>query len=168
MIAQEDTLLHDPQPAEQQDMGGGMPLMLAADLQDHLMVAGNDLERLQRLLDDAGQSLMVHFYSASGHLRELQQATPAANEDCVAASAAGDGLKKAMEHMAGAITAMQFQDMATQLIAHTSRRLRNCVDRIARDSMGDDEDGAGVVDETPLQPNPVTQDEVDAGSIELF
>ncbi len=165
MIAQEDTLLHDPQPAEQQDTGGSMPLLLAADLQDHLMVAGNDLERLQRLLDDAGQSLMVHFYSASGHLQDLRQAAPAANEG---SAAAADGLNKAMEHMAGAITAMQFQDMATQLIAHTSRRLRNCVDRIAQDSMGDDEDGAGVVDETPLKPNPVTQDEVDAGSIELF
>jgi hypothetical protein len=77
-------------------------------------------------------------------------------------------LKKAMAHMAGAITAMQFQDMATQLIAHTGRRLRNCADRIARDTMGDDEDGAAVLDEAPLRPNPVTQDEMDAGSIELF
>ncbi len=158
MTAQEDTVLYDPQPAPAQ-AGGVMPLMLAADLQDHLMVAGNDLERLQRLLDDAGQSLMVHFYSASGHLQRATQAE----------SAAPEGLRQAMEHMAGAITAMQFQDMATQLIAHTSRRLRNCVDRIARDSMGDDdEDGVGVVDDTPLQPNPVTQDEVDAGSIDLF
>ncbi len=156
MTAQEESLLHAPQSAEQPDLGGGMPLMLAADLQDHLMVAGNDLERLQRLLDDAGQSLMVHFYSASDH---LQQISPLA---------ADESLKQAREHMAGAITAMQFQDMATQLIAHTSRRLRKCVDRIARDSMGDDEDGTAVVDDTPLQPNPVTQDEVDAGSIELF
>jgi hypothetical protein len=162
MIAQEDMLLHDPQPADMQEMDGGMPLMLAADLQDHLMVAGNDLERLQRLLDDAGQALMVHFYGASGHLRRVTQ-DENAHPQMVEA-----GLVKAMEHMAGAITAMQFQDMATQLIAHTSRRLRNCVDRIARDSMGDDEDGVGVVDDTPLQPNPVTQDEVDAGSIELF
>jgi hypothetical protein len=161
MIAQEETLLHDPQPVPAQD-GGGMPLMLAADLQDHLMVAGNDLERLQRLLDDAGQSLMVHFYGASGQLKRVTEAQGEHPQ------AVDSGLKLAMEHMAGAITAMQFQDMATQLIAHTSRRLRNCVDRIARDSMGDDEDGAGVVDETPLQPNPVTQDEVDAGSIELF
>ncbi len=162
MIAQEDLLLHDPQPALAQEDGSCIPLMVAADLQDHLMVAGNDLERLQRLLDDAGQALMVHFYGASGHLKrvtEEAQTHPGLSEA---------GLQKAIEHMAGAITAMQFQDMATQLIAHTSRRLRNCVDRIARDSMGDDEDGVGVVDELPLQPNPVTQDEVDAGSIELF
>ena len=58
--------------------------------------------------------------------------------------------------------------MATQLIAHTQRRLRNCADRIARDAMGDDEDGAAVVEDAPMRPNPVTQDEMDAGSIDLF
>lgn len=161
MIAQEESLRYEPQPAPAQE-AGVMPLMLAADLQDHLMVAGNDLERLQRLLDDAGQSLMVHFYGASSHLRRVTE------DENMHQQVVEAGLKQAVEHMAGAITAMQFQDMATQLIAHTSRRLRNCVDRIARDSMGDDEDGVGVMDDTPLQPNPVTQDEVDAGSIELF
>jgi hypothetical protein len=75
---------------------------------------------------------------------------------------------KVMAEMAGAITALQFQDMATQLIAHTSQRLRNCSDQIARDTFGDDEDGAAVVEMAPLKPNPVTQDEMDAGSIELF
>ena len=34
--------------------------------------------------------------------------------------------------------------------------------------MGDDEDGCAVVAHAPLRPNPVTQDEMDAGSIELF
>jgi hypothetical protein len=58
--------------------------------------------------------------------------------------------------------------MATQLIAHTQRRLRNCADRIARDAMGDDEDGEAVVEDAPMRPNPVTQDEMDAGSIDLF
>ena len=79
------------------------------------------------------------------------------------------------------MTALQFQDMATQLIAHTHRRLRNCADRLARevmgdvtgdvmgDVMGDDhKDGAAVYDDVELRPNPVTQDEVDAGSVELF
>jgi len=54
------------------------------------------------------------------------------------------------------------------LIAHTQRRLRNCADRIARDAMGDDEDGEAVVEDAPMRPNPVTQDEMDAGSIDLF
>ena len=68
-----------------------------------------------------------------------------------------------------AVTALQFQDMATQLIAHTNQRLRSCADQIARDALGsDDPDGAAVVEDIPLKPNPVTQDEMDAGSVELF
>lgn len=139
-----------------------MSLLAAADLQDHLMVASNDLERLQRLLSDACDSLMEHFYGASGELRGLLHNA--------AAQAALDApqLHKAMEHMAGAITAMQFQDMASQLVTHTSKRLRNCADRLASQTMGDDEDGVAVIEEQPLRPNPVTQDEMDAGSIELF
>ena len=71
--------------------------------------------------------------------------------------------------MAAAITAMQFQDVASQLVAHTTRRLRHCADRLAAQAMGeDDEDGRAVVETLPLCPNPVTQDEMDAGSVELF
>lgn len=162
MLDQEQAALNDSPPAPTQGEGAGLSLYVAADLQDNLMVAGNDLERLQRLLDDAGQSLMVHFYGAAAALQRLREQPGTSVEQHDLA------LRKAAEHMAGAITAMQFQDMSTQLIAHTSRRLRNCVDRIARDTMGDDEDGVAVLDERPLQPNPVTQDEVDAGSIELF
>ena len=73
-----------------------------------------------------------------------------------------------MQHLAGAVTALQFQDMASQLIAHTHKRLRTCADRLARDAMGDDDDGAPSSKTAPLRPNPVTQDEMDAGSIELF
>jgi hypothetical protein len=139
-----------------------MNLLAAADLQDHLMVASNDLERLQRLLSDACDSLMVHFYGASGELRTLlHDAAPQIGLEV-------PQLHKAMEHMAGAITAMQFQDMASQLVAHTTKRLRNCADRLASQTMGDDEDGVAVIEDGPLRPNPVTQDEMDAGSIELF
>lgn len=144
MIAQDAS--HMPHVTPQ---APAMPLLAAADLQDTLMVASNDLERLQRLLDDASQSLMVHFAQANDDLQS-------------------GALTRAGQHIGGAITALQFQDMASQLITHTSRRLRNCADRIARDVMGDDEDGCAVVEEAPLRPNPVTQDEMDAGSIELF
>ncbi|WP_231512063.1 hypothetical protein [Paucibacter sp. KBW04] len=126
------------------------------------MTVTNDLERLQRLLDDAGEALSEHFYSASNHVSTLKRR---ADEE---SSADGAILQKAMEHIASAITALQFQDMATQLIAHTSQRLRNCADQLARDTFGDDEDGTVVVEIAPLRPNPVTQDEMDAGSIELF
>jgi hypothetical protein len=149
----------------------GLPLLAAADLQDHLMVAQNDLERLQRLLSDACDSLMVHFYGASGELRTVLQEHAQAVVDSPVAALPGEAppLHKAMEHLAGAITAMQFQDMASQLVAHTTRRLRNCADRLAAQTMGDDdEDGRAVVEALPLRPNPVTQDEMDAGSVELF
>jgi hypothetical protein len=157
MYAQEAPLHPDDPPD-----GNAFPWATAAELQDHLMVAGNDMERLQRLLSDACESLMVHFYGATGELKDLL------HKAAVHPEIPGEQLHSAMQHMAGAITAMQFQDMASQLIAHTSSRLRNCADRIARDAMGDDEDGSAVVEELPLRPNPVTQDEMDAGSVELF
>lgn len=149
-------------PPESSDVTPLFPLSAAADLQDHLMTVTNDLDRLQRLLDDAGESLMAHFYGATSHVTRLlrQAAATPGFED--------DDLHKVMEEMAGAITALQFQDMATQLIAHTSQRLRNCSDQLARDTFGDDEDGTTVVESAPLKPNPVTQDEMDAGSVELF
>ncbi len=140
-----------------------VPLITAADLQDSLMVATNDLDRLQRLLSDATETLMGHFYGVSSQLTALLRT--AAQHPEIDTS----GLQDAMQHMGGAVTALQFQDMASQLIHHTERRLRSCADRLARDVMGDeDEDGVAVVEEAPLRPNPVTQDEMDAGSIELF
>ncbi len=129
--------------------GGSMPLLAAADLQDHLMVASNDLERLQRLLDDASQALMCHFTQATGQL-------------------ARGAVDDARLTIGGAITALQFQDMASQLITHTARRLRSCADRLASDAFADDEDGQALIEQAPLRPNPVTQDEMDAGSVELF
>jgi hypothetical protein len=134
----------------------GLSVLAAADIQDHLLVASNDLERLQRLLEDAGSTLMQRFHEA---MALLQVGSP------------GAALSNAQElraSVSSAITALQFQDMATQLIAHTTQRLRNCADRLAAQTMGEDEDGVAVVQELPLRPNPVTQDEMDAGSVELF
>jgi len=141
----------------------GLPLLAAADLQDNLMTASNDLDRLQRLLSDASDALLAHFYGASGQLERMLGDTLAQRP-----GADAEELRGAMRHVAGAITAMQFQDMASQLIQHTNTRLRNCADRIAAEAMGDDEEGCAVVEQPPLRPNPVTQDEMDAGSVELF
>ena len=148
----------NPEPALAQ-----LPLLAAADLQDSLLVATNDLDRLQRLLTDATETLMGHFHGASDHIKHLSRLATQHPE------LPEQRLHDTMAHLAGAVTALQFQDMASQLIAHTHRRLQNCTDRLARDVMGDeDEDGFAVVEEAPLRPNPVTQDEMDAGSIELF
>ncbi len=133
-------------------------LMLAADLQDHLMTATNDLERLQRLIDDAYVVLIDGFQGAA---HQLGAAIDEGKHD-------SPSLQQTLHTLYRAVTALQFQDMASQLIVHTNQRLRGCADQIARDAMGDDPDGEAVVEEMPLKPNPVTQDEMDAGSVDLF
>ena len=151
----------------------GMPAaalspLLATDLQDHLMVACNDLDRLQRLLGDAGESLMVNYHGADSAIKELPRYLAAVASGETSVEGALAFVQLAQQHLRGAITALQFQDMSTQLVDHTQRRLRNCADRLAYDTLADDEDGAALVTPAPDRPNPVTQDEMDAGSIELF
>jgi hypothetical protein len=136
----------------------GMPLLAAAHLQDNLLTVANDLERLQALLREACDTLLTGFTGASQELRALRD-EPAMERINVA---------RAIEHLGDAVIALQFQDMASQLIAHTGQRLRHCTDQLARDTFPDDEDGTAMVEEVPLRPNPVTQDEMDAGSIDLF
>lgn len=144
------------------DAEPAFPLLLAAELQDHLLSAGNDLDRLQRLLSDASEALMTSFYGANSSLNGLlHQAAAMPHVDTRA-------LHDAMQNLAAAVTALQFQDMASQLIHHTHHRLRSCADQLAREAMGGDDEGETVVEAPPLRPNPVTQDEMDAGSVELF
>lgn len=132
-----------------------LTLMKMVGLQDHLLSASNDLGRLETLLDDACRTLMVRFHEAAAQVHRLP------SEDA--------GLRdQVARQIGGAITALQFQDMASQLISHTCRRLRHCADLLANEAFRDDDDGAGLVMEAPLRPNPVTQAEMDAGSVELF
>jgi hypothetical protein len=155
-------LMEDANEAQASSAGGGLPLMAAADLQDHLMTASNDLDRLQTLLSDACDTLMQRFHGASEHIRTLRS-QPHTIEDDEAV------FNDVMQNLGGAVTALQFQDMASQLITHTHKRLRSCVDRLAREAFADDdEDGMAAAEEVPLRPNPVTQAEMDVGSIELF
>ena len=140
----------------------GLSPLEATDLQDHLLVTSNDLERLQGLLSEACDLLGAHFHGANHELRGFLHGESAADPDSAAP------LHRAVQHLSGAITALQFQDMAAQLVTHTTRRLRNCADRLASQTMGDDEDGPAFIEAGPDRPNPVTQDEMDAGSVELF
>ena len=140
---------------------GGLAPVAAVELQDHLLTVGNDLDRLQSLLAGACETLLASFHGAHAQLHGL--APTARGPDTAGAAAA------AARQLGDAIVALQFQDMAAQLIEHSQRRLRSCVDQLARETMpDDDDDGPGVVEPAPLRPNPVTQDEMDAGSIELF
>lgn len=129
-----------------------MTMFASADLQDNLLTATNDLERLQTLLDHSHEALQAGFF---GLMQLLQEAC-------------ATGADSASGHVASAVKALQFQDMASQLIEHTSRRLRNCADRLARDAFADDDEGEAVVEDAPLRPNPVTQSEMDTGFVELF
>ena len=133
-----------------------LPVMLVAEVQDSLLVVVHDLSRLDGLLAHPMENLMERFTSASANL-----ADPALIEF--------KELDSVRSTLRAAVTELQFQDMASQLIIHTSKILKWCAYRLAAESMGS-EDGEAVpfVEEVPERPNPVTQDEMDAGSIELF
>lgn len=133
-----------------------LPVILVAELQDSLLVVVHDLSRLDSLLAHTMENLMERFTSASANL-----SAPALVD--------AKELDEVRSALRAAVTELQFQDMASQLIVHTSKILQGCAYRLASESMGG-EDGEAVpfVEEVPERPNPVTQDEMDAGSIELF
>ena len=133
-----------------------MPVMLVAEVQDSLLVVVHDLSRLDSLLAHTMENLLERFTSASATLADPSLAH-------------SHELDVVRSTLRAAVTELQFQDMASQLIVHTSKILQGCAYRLASESMGA-EDGEAVpfVEEVPDRPNPVTQDEMDAGSIELF
>ena len=133
-----------------------LPVMLVAEVQDSLLVVVHDLNRLDGLLAHAMENLMQRFTSASADLAD--PALKAVKEL--------EGVRAALH---AAVTELQFQDMASQLIVHTSKILQGCAYRLASEAMGY-EDGEAVpfVEDVPERPNPVTQDEMQAGSVELF
>ena len=137
-----------------------IPLIVAADIQDHLIAAGNDLQRLQVLLADACQVLLASFHSASRELSQHRRRSPQRELATV--------LLEIQGQLDNAVTALQFHDMTSQLINHTQLRLRNCADQLAGSLFAEDDEGAAVIEPAPDRPNPVTQSEMDAGSIELF
>jgi hypothetical protein len=133
-----------------------LPVVLVAELQDSLLVVVHDLTRLNGLLAHTMENLLERFTSASENLADpLLQGSKE--------------LDVVRSTLRAAVTELQFQDMASQLIIHTSKILQGCAYRLASESMGS-EDGEAVpfVEDVPERPNPVTQDEMDAGSIDLF
>jgi hypothetical protein len=135
-----------------------LTISAAVALQDDLLIACNDLDRLLGLLRHACAQLGDGFHGA---------VDTAARQRAGSLDAAS-ALASIEDHLARTITALQFEDMSTQLIAHTRARLRHGADRLAASLLAEDEDGPGFIEQGPLRPNPVTQDEMDAGSIELF
>ena len=131
--------------------------MVAAELQDSLLVVMRDLHRLEGLLNHATSNLLARF----GEANVLLSDNAADDSPTVVAARA------ALRH---AVPELQFHDMASQLIVHTTQVLQGCAFRLAAETMGreDEELEAPVVAMQPERPNPVTQSEMDAGSIELF
>lgn len=131
--------------------------MVAAELQDSLLVVMRDLHRLEGLLNHATSNLLARFGEANVLLSDN------AADDSPSVMAARAALRNA-------VTELQFHDMASQLIVHTTQVLQGCAFRLAAETMGreDEELEAPVVAMQPERPNPVTQSEMDAGSIELF
>ncbi len=139
---------------------GTLPALLTVDLQDHLLTICSDLDRLQALLALSCETLMDSIDSASGKLRALPGRTLEPVLDAT--------LQGVEAELSRAAAALQFQDMASQLIGHTLQRLRNCNDRLADEAFPDDEDGKAVIEPAPTRPNPVAQADMNGGSIDLF
>lgn len=133
-----------------------LPVHLVADLQDSLLMAMTDLQRLEGLLDHATSNLLERFGSVNQALGSL-------------AEQPGDELAPIRQSLHQAVTELQFHDMATQLIVHTGKVLQGCAWRLAEEAMEPEEDEIPMcMDPMPERPSPVTQSEMDAGSIELF
>jgi hypothetical protein len=105
-----------------------------------------DLERLKALICDAGDRLLVSF-------NEMAAALPALSGD-------RDRLSQLNDAVRAAVTALQFQDMATQLTGHAQQRLLALEEHL-RGLKGCEALAA-------LPAHPVRQVEMSAGSIDLF
>jgi hypothetical protein len=107
-----------------------------------------DLERLKALINDAGERLLMSFNQVAAVLPTL------ATSDVQRA--------QVVEAVHAAVTALQFQDMATQLTGHAQRRL-SVLEEQLRSLSGEAARGLQMI-----QPHPVRQVEMTAGSIDLF
>lgn len=134
-----------------------LPVMVAAELQDSLLIVMHDLHRLEGLLSHATDNLLERFGEANEWLSDaLVRSSPE--------------LQAVQTALRSAVVELQFQDMASQLIWHTTKVLQSCAFQLAAEAMGNEEgeEAASFVDMAPDRPNPVTQSEMDAGSVDLF
>lgn len=109
-----------------------------------------DLERLKTIVNDAAGRLLGSF----NEFVELEQQACRNSEERRRIESAIDT----------AVTALQFQDMATQLTGHAQRRLA-ALETCLRTLYGE---GVGGVLLEHSHSQPVRQSEMSAGSIDLF
>ncbi len=108
-----------------------------------------DLERLKSLIADAGDRLLASFSQVIEMAPRLP-AEPAEREQLNSA-------------IGQAVTALQFQDMCTQLTQHAQGRLVQLEQALS--TLADEADDP-LIDTARMQP--VRQEAMGAGSIELF
>ena len=109
----------------------------------------SDLERLKALITEAGDKLLVSF----NRVNEITPRLAAQAND-------RDALNRAI---GSAVTALQFQDMATQLTQHAQRRLTHLEKALSRLA-----EEAHDPLTAPTRMQPVRQTGMGAGSIDLF
>lgn len=107
-----------------------------------------DLERLKSLINDAGDRLLISFNQIGAVLP-----SPASTES---------QRQQVSDAVHAAVTALQFQDMASQLTAHAQRRLAALEERLR--SLSGQTEHCLQINHQP----PVRQVEMTAGSIDLF
>ena len=107
-----------------------------------------DLEKLKLLISDAGDRLLASFNQVGAAVALL---APSDAERVRLSAAVG-----------AAVTALQFQDIATQLTAHALRRLDALQTLIGSTVAG------AVGDPLVVHGHPVHQAEMSSGSIDLF
>lgn len=147
----------DLSPQPQTPPSVALPVSMLADVQDALLMAMTDLQRLEGLLDHATANLLERFGAAERALGHL-----AMDEN--------DDVHQIRLKLHQAVTELQFHDMATQLLVHTGKVLQGCAWRLAEEAMEPEEDEIPMAGLNPMpdRPSPVAQNEMDAGSVELF
>jgi hypothetical protein len=134
-------------------MASGVDLDMVA-LQDELLIATTDLDRLRDLLDHAVERLIGQFAIASKETQRLKLKDP-------------NTAARIAEALASAQVALQFQDLSTQLVTHVMTRMHSVADALAIRALPDDECNE-VIPQFVARSCPVAQREMDAGTVELF
>jgi hypothetical protein len=107
-----------------------------------------DLERLKAIFNDAAGRLLGSFNEFVALEAGVQRR--------------GEERERIQRALAAAVTALQFQDMASQLTGHAQRRL------VALEGCLRATYGAALAGALPEAAQPVRQAEMSAGSVDLF
>jgi hypothetical protein len=152
-------------------------------LAEQVAKASRELDRLHGLLADAIDSLIAHFESLS-ELSESQReivrdalAQGLAAPNAALDARARENARDMAQHFNGALTALQFQDMSSQLISHIRERVGAIAEllgqpgtQIAPRAAAKPAAAAANEEKSWSAPafGPVSSDKARGGSIELF